>query len=71
LHPEREVKLVTVPRTGGVTGLGNSDALVLLVSSVVGSGELADDPSVSEPIIDDYRIATPTNPAGIEVIAKA
>ena len=60
----REAKVVSVPRTGGVAGLGNSDTLVLLVVRAYGMGELADDPPISEPIIDDYRIAGPTIRAG-------
>src|SRR6266404_1352918 len=57
----REMKVVEVPRTGGIASLGDGDTLVCWVNHAAGRGELADDPPVRESIIDHDRIASRTS----------
>ena len=60
----RYVKTVAVPRTSGIASLRNGDTLILRVSHTIRRGELADDPSVGELVIDYDWIAARSILAG-------
>ena len=54
------MKTVPVPGAGGVACLRNGDALILRNTRAAGNGELADDPSVGELVVDHHRITAAT-----------
>ena len=58
------MKIVPVPGAGCVACLGNGDALVLRNISATWSGELANNPSIGELIVDHYRITVAAILAG-------
>ena len=51
-----KMKTVTKRGAGGIAGLRNGDALVLRNTGAARSGELADDPSIGELVVDHHRI---------------
>ena len=55
-----QVKVVPIPGTSSIAGLGDSDTLVLGNRRAARHGELANNPSVGELIICDYRITAAT-----------
>ena len=54
------MKVVPIPGTSSIAGLGDSDTLVLGNRRAARHGELANNPSVGELIIYDYRITAAT-----------
>ena len=58
------MKTVSVPPTGGITSLRNSDALILRQICAARRGELCNDPAVSELIIEYHWITAGPTLAG-------